>query len=907
MASQRDTTGNTFGDGATIFQGDIHYYATHQLDQCLADLRLTDPRDDKTRIEQTKGGLLRDSYRWILEHESFQAWRENPQHRLLWIKGDPGKGKTMLLCGIIDEMKKLSVYCLSYFFCQATKPELRSATAVLRGLIYSLIVQQPSLISYIRDKHRHAGKQLFEDRNAWTMLSKVLIDMLSDPGLRDAVLIIDALDECTEELPRLLEFISQASSSSHAKWIVSSRNWPSIVEVLDYTGQKIRICLELNKDSISAAVQTYIQNKVQYLAQMKGYNSATRNAIEAYLIDNANDTFLWVALICENLKKVARWNAVARVQKFPSGLDSLYERMLDQVLRMEDDEDVSLCKQILAMVATLYRPITLRELCCLLGNPVHLLDDDASFEQIVQLCGSFLTIRNDIIYFIHQSAKDHLINNKIAQWTLFPSGQKKVHYDISSRSLQAMGAKLMRNIYNLRHPGPLASKIEAPDPDPLAVVRYSCVYWIDHFCEGSVDDGEVIYPADLEDDGAIFQFMQKHFLHWLEALSLIQSVSDGVLSVLRFEMLPKTLEGHSEAVISVAFSADSQRIASGSRDCTVKIWDTATGTCLQTLKGHHDSVTSIAFMLADNQHIASGSHDCTVKIWDTATGACLQTLEGLIGPVTSIAWVDGHRIASGTSADSVDIWDIAAGICLQTLEGHDNYVASIALIDGQRIATCSQDGTAKIWDMATSTCLQTLRHGHRNDFPTGPIPIAISADSKQVALDDSAGRVIEIWDIATGARLQTLKRYDSKAFSSYGLCIASVLRDFVEIWDTATGTCLQVLKGHNGNTTSIDFSANSRYIASGSWDKTIKIWDTAINTTHSHSLERFTFVSQWFDISTDGQYIVSESYGSVKIWDAATGACFQTLQHDNSDDAYLQAVQLINIDEIRPRASVSKQ
>ncbi|CAK7203901.1 hypothetical protein SEUCBS139899_006651 [Sporothrix eucalyptigena] len=73
---------------------------------CIRDLRLLDPRDDKTRIEETKGGLLQDAYRWILENNSFQQWCNGPQGRILWIRGDPGKGKTMLLCGIIDELKR---------------------------------------------------------------------------------------------------------------------------------------------------------------------------------------------------------------------------------------------------------------------------------------------------------------------------------------------------------------------------------------------------------------------------------------------------------------------------------------------------------------------------------------------------------------------------------------------------------------------------------------------------------------------------------------------------------------------------------------------------------------------------------------------------------------------------------
>ncbi len=89
---------------------------------CLTDLRAADPRDDKTHIERTKGGLLADAYRWVLDNADFQQWRDDRQSRLLWIKGDPGKGKTMLLCGIIDELTKSTpdTAVVSFFLCQAT-------------------------------------------------------------------------------------------------------------------------------------------------------------------------------------------------------------------------------------------------------------------------------------------------------------------------------------------------------------------------------------------------------------------------------------------------------------------------------------------------------------------------------------------------------------------------------------------------------------------------------------------------------------------------------------------------------------------------------------------------------------------------------------------------------------------
>jgi WD40 repeat protein len=88
----------------------------------------------------------------------------------------------------------------------------------------------------------------------------------------------------------------------------------------------------------------------------------------------------------------------------------------------------------------------------------------------------------------------------------------------------------------------------------------------------------------------------------------------------------QTLEGHTEPVTSVAFSHDSARLASASDDKTVKIWDASSGACLQTLEGHSNGVSSVAFS-HDSARLASASDDSTVKIWDASSGACLQTLQ----------------------------------------------------------------------------------------------------------------------------------------------------------------------------------------------------------------------------------------------------------------------------------------
>jgi hypothetical protein len=195
--------------------------------ECLRALRTTNARDDKDRIKNTSGGLLKDSYSWILDNEEFKQWQDNQSSRLLWIKGDPGKGKTMLLCGIIEELTRSigDTANISFFFCQATDIRINNATAVLRGLIYSLVDKQPSLLSHVRSQYDQAGKALFEDVNAWNALSRIFTDILKDQTLQSTCLIIDALDECITHLPFLLDLIVQESPiHPHVRWIVSSRN-----------------------------------------------------------------------------------------------------------------------------------------------------------------------------------------------------------------------------------------------------------------------------------------------------------------------------------------------------------------------------------------------------------------------------------------------------------------------------------------------------------------------------------------------------------------------------------------------------------------------------------------------------------------------------------------------------------
>lgn len=490
-------------------------------DMCIRDLRETDPRDDKTRIESAKGGLLRDVYHWILVHPDFVRFRDRTAEsgNLLWVKGDPGKGKTMLLCGMIDHLQQRPGATACYFFCQATEARLSNATAVLRGLIYSIVSAKRSLISYVRERWDHAGRSLFEDGNSWEALSKILRAMLTDPVLNNLTLVIDALDECYTDRDRLVNFISE---TTQAKWIVSSRNWPEIDEMLQQRHDKAKIHLELNETSVSQAVSAFIQIKVERLAESKKYDDEIRTKIEHYLIANAHGTFLWVALVCQRLSdpKTRPRHVNATLQSSPPGLDAFYERMMDQI---SESLDAALCNKILGIASMVYRPLSLSELRTLLRSK----SDDNELRDIVESCGSFLTLQQDSVYFVHQSAKDYLLEQGSRR--IFPSSRAALVYDIYSASLNVLSQTLHRNMYALGSVGILFEEISTPSPDPLASVRYACTYWAAHAC----DLLEEATTTDLDKGGQLYNFLITKFLYWLESLALMGTISSGVGAIQR--------------------------------------------------------------------------------------------------------------------------------------------------------------------------------------------------------------------------------------------------------------------------------------------------------------------------------------------------------------------------------------
>jgi WD40 repeat protein/serine/threonine protein kinase len=350
----------------------------------------------------------------------------------------------------------------------------------------------------------------------------------------------------------------------------------------------------------------------------------------------------------------------------------------------------------------------------------------------------------------------------------------------------------------------------------------------------------------------------------------------------------RTLKGHTapeggRAVVgSVAFSSDGSRLASGSGDQTIMVWDTASGQKLRTLTGHVGEVWSVAFS-PDGSRLASASWDQTVRIWDAASGQELFKLQGHTGPVDSVAFSpNGSWLASGSNDRTIKVWDLTGGNKSRTLPGHTGRVWSVAFSpDGSRLASASRDHTIKIWDTADWQVLRTLE-GHNGDV----VSVVFSFDGRRLA-SASYDQTIRIWDAASGQELLKLNGHTGTlskvAFSPDGSRLASASGNrTIKIWDTASGQELRMLRGHAGPVMSLAFSPDGSRLASGSDDQTIKIWDTA-SDQELRTLNGHTSVVRSVAFSPDGSRLASGSYDrTIKVWDMASSQELRTLKgHTN--------------------------
>lgn len=238
----------------------------------------------------------------------------------------------------------------------------------------------------------------------------------------------------------------------------------------------------------------------------------------------------------------------------------------------------------------------------------------------------------------------------------------------------------------------------------------------------------------------------------------------------------------------------------------------------KSLKGHQDSIYCLQLI---KDRIYTGSRDRTVKVWDATSGACIKTLHGHEGSVLCLR-CDDTIMLTGSSDCKVIVWDMLTHSIRQELIGHRSGVLDLAF-NSNWIVSCSKDTTIKVWCRNTGKLAGTIC-GH-----SGPVN-ALQLANNGTLLSASGDSTMKLWEVGSRNLLRTFDGHLRglaciKLIESLGLVISGSNDETIKVWDVNTGQCLKTLMGHEGLVRTLDVDVAERRLVSGSYDKTIKVWD----------------------------------------------------------------------------------
>ncbi|GFF66485.1 hypothetical protein IFM62136_06637 [Aspergillus lentulus] len=454
---------------------------TTEEKECLEKLFLADPGDDLNALKRRKGGRAPGTCEWVLVSPEIRQWlgKESPaaghESNLLWLHGNPGTGKSTMAITLAEKLPEDPLFAredaiLAYFFCDSSSEKHRTATAILRGLLYQTIQNRPSSLGSLVSKYRGYKDKLFSSFDA---LWSVLMEIGNRSGLK-LYCIIDALDECDDEaLESLLIQLSRTFQPGDSRYnqsgihvLITSRPYEEIRLYLDeFPNQDIASYPQVCND-----LAIFIEQKVKELSIKKHYSANVRRNVAAILNDKAEGTFLWAGLACGELIRVRSRDAVATLEKLPSGLSFMYKKMLDMAVE-DRQEDGSTIIQLLTAIVIARRPLTLLELAeaCNLYGTDDPEDRVAYVREDVFDCRLLVVIHDDRVMLLHKSVKDFLTHSQDARVI----NEQPAHAEFVSRCIDV----LTRGLDAER---PVVASILENAMGDRSFLLYCVQYWPEH-------------------------------------------------------------------------------------------------------------------------------------------------------------------------------------------------------------------------------------------------------------------------------------------------------------------------------------------------------------------------------------------------------------------------------------------
>ncbi|CAG8089703.1 unnamed protein product [Penicillium salamii] len=786
----------------------------------------------------------------------------------------------MLFIGIIRELEAArAVYApsMSYFFCENDNEKTNTPTAVLRSLIWLLLLQQPHLFSHILQDYKTSGADIFGDTNAFWSLCRVFKGMLKDPTLGPTYLMIDALDECNKtasdraDLRVLKELISDSLGlTDHVRWLVTSR--PEVRLNKDFQDFASGTIDRIDVQGQGRAVQAYIHHKLSEMQKRKMYQPFVIGKLAGELNSRANGIFLWVALIFRELRECDSWNVEKVLEDLPDGLTALYERLMEKI-NSEGQQTAQFCKNVLVATCLANRPLSADELGVCAGLPIQV-----PASEIVVKCGSFLRTReNDhTVYPLHQSVRDYLETSYMAGY--LKDGPSQGHLEIFQRSIEKMSSILRVNMYGLPF-DTLSEDVEPPSEDCLASIRYSCVYWVDHLCaigSQSLRSGHL-----FSENGELLTFLQKHLLHWLESLSLINNFQAGMQSVRKLLSVVQSSQNKSSELVGLLMDAEKvvSRFRSIIEGAPLQIYGAPLLFCPEKTKIK-------TYFWKDRLPYIKGIFGLNHK-WDP----CIQVLElprykadsndeayGRYYGLHVALSPDGKTLA-GIWNGKLRLWDTATGLVKTDLRTKCTYVAFSA--DGRTLTLIGDRGEMQVWSMTDILSAGSPeKTGNLWDGHNSSDAICIAPNGCTVARAPPKGP-LTIWNIGADTMKSTSENFSwiyALAYSADGAQIAlATSDDTLQIWDAVNVTCSRVFENVDhlrAYHTAIAFSPDCNWLAVASDGRTA-LWN--IETGDHKIITDDSTLNRCLAFSPNGRMIASSGPSFIDIYDTSSGKRVKTL------------------------------